>query len=51
MPAVRVQQPPHPGEILRERCLEPLNLLQRTNHPRGARDRVVRSQQQPASDQ
>lgn len=26
MPAVRMHQPPHPGEILRELCLEPLSL-------------------------
>lgn len=26
MTTVRMHQPPHPGEILRELCLEPLNL-------------------------
>lgn len=26
MPAVRMHHPPHPGEILRELCLVPLNL-------------------------
>jgi addiction module HigA family antidote len=26
MPTVRMHQPPHPGEILRELCLEPLKL-------------------------
>jgi antitoxin HigA-1 len=26
MPTVRMHQPPHPGEILRELCLAPLNL-------------------------
>jgi addiction module HigA family antidote len=26
MPSVRMHQPPHPGEILRELCLEPLQL-------------------------
>jgi len=26
MPSLRMHQPPHPGEILRELCLEPLDL-------------------------
>lgn len=26
MPAIRMHHPPHPGEILRELCLVPLNL-------------------------